>query len=189
MAVAVLDKHAIDAMLEGFFDAYNLHDIDGVLGHCTEDIRWEDPTAGVLHGKPAVRKALGHGVPGLSGYDLRQGRTRLLHVVRRDPRRKQLAPDGDDGRSAGSSRIWRNQRPRGYQRGVSLRAPGRVDLPPHDRVQHDRPGATDRCSPAAGELDGQDGRAAPADEGRPEEPLKLWARPGSGCAQSPSSRH
>ena len=59
MAVAVLDKHAIDAMLEAFFDAYNLHDIDGVLGHCTEDIRWEDPTAGVLHGKRAVREALG----------------------------------------------------------------------------------------------------------------------------------
>jgi steroid delta-isomerase-like uncharacterized protein len=59
MAVAVLDKHAIDAMLEGFFDAYNRHDIEAVVDHCTEDIRWEDPTAGVLHGKPAVRKALG----------------------------------------------------------------------------------------------------------------------------------
>ncbi len=60
MAVAVLDKHAIGAMLDGFFEAYNLHDIDGVLAKCTEDIVWEDPTAGVLHGKDEIRKALGN---------------------------------------------------------------------------------------------------------------------------------
>lgn len=60
MAVAVLDKHAVGAMLDGFFAAYNRHDIDGVLAHCTDDLVWEDPTAGVLHGKDEVRKALGN---------------------------------------------------------------------------------------------------------------------------------
>ena len=58
MTVVVLDKHALSEMLDGFLDAYNRHDLDAVLAYCTDDVLWEDPTAGSLHGRHAVRSAL-----------------------------------------------------------------------------------------------------------------------------------
>ena len=60
MAVVALEKETISDMLYGFFDAYNRHDLDAVLAYCTEDVLWEDPTAGIVHGRQAVRSALGN---------------------------------------------------------------------------------------------------------------------------------
>ena len=58
MAVAVLDKTATTELLDGFFDAYNRHDVDAVLAYCTDDVIWEDPTAGVLHGRRQAQNAM-----------------------------------------------------------------------------------------------------------------------------------
>jgi steroid delta-isomerase-like uncharacterized protein len=58
MAVVTLEKQTITELLDGFFDAYNRHDLDALLGYCTEDVLWEDPTAGILHGRQPVRSAL-----------------------------------------------------------------------------------------------------------------------------------
>lgn len=58
MAVAALEKQTLSDLLDGFLDAYNRHDIDAILGYCTEDVVWEDPTAGILHGRQRVKAAL-----------------------------------------------------------------------------------------------------------------------------------
>lgn len=58
MAVVALEKQIVSDLLDGFFDAYNRHDVDALLGYCTEDVLWEDPTAGILHGRQPVKRAL-----------------------------------------------------------------------------------------------------------------------------------
>lgn len=58
MTVVVLEKNALSELLDGFLAAYNRHDLDAVLAYCTDDVLWEDPTAGILHGRHAVRSAL-----------------------------------------------------------------------------------------------------------------------------------
>lgn len=58
MATTVLDQHAVGQLLDDLIDAYNRHDVDGVLSCCTDDVDWQDPIAGTMRGKDTIRGAL-----------------------------------------------------------------------------------------------------------------------------------